>query len=734
MAKKIIQPNSAHPDSANDIPGHETIPNPIDLIESMHELVTQACETPSSISFMDSLALCSLSNTLGYIRASVSIDPLDYRTRFFVSEIEAYADSIALRLSEARNPLGRINYEYPINFPACAISQYDGYAPDDASYRWIDDSLLRMETEGMLPDDIDSTWSALYGLARHMRPDQTMPPALIASCIKNLESVRKPGAPHAFNTWFTDGDHSDNDDHGIEYKDWESEDIVASSSVVAFFDVMDPAILTESRSFIFDRLMAFIRNPSKSAWFSEFYHSMPLVAYMMARMTWLPEQRTALISSMTDMLECHDQETDNLRSACPRIAIQNATDASLYVASLVRLAEQIHAHGGDATYPELDVPKLRRIMGSFSQGDQACFVAPDPLYVHSLQNDKTTYAASPIVSSLIMFESEFALIHISENEKKAEQPPEHEATRDGRTATCSAACYATLIPSPYGGRRMHLTERTMQNIREFEVLKDMQDMTDRLFSGTDFSICLDMCMALLPHDTASAEDALTAHALGLCAYFLYDKIYDREISPTMLPVLFLTNSVFQGYIQQIASELVDRDIDIPDDVRTILADTDISYYVLSTRGDDVSLCIHSKKSMGAALVPLLCMLKAEMSAHATKCVFDFFEHFNLARQISDDAKDAAEDGAAPVPKQTTMKCFESQRQIECAIFREIRAARRALDSLLNVPNAPHAKDKAGYGANQDHLRSVRDILQKRLDEFLIKALHAKWELSVLGSL
>ncbi len=687
MAKKIMKSDQSDID-------------PIELIESLHDLITKARDGEPPISFIDSLALTSLTKTLEYIDMSIEIDSLDYRTRFFLSEIRNFADGIAFRLSIAFNAKSRLNYNYPIAYPlACIIPAANARADSDMRYSWIMKSLEQIETEGELPDDIDSTWSALFGLSMHSWTNQAPPARIFADCIRNLESVRQAGSSHIFNTWFIN-DMSDD-------SEWKSTDIVAMSSVVAFFDAIDPTHLPNARSFIFDRLIAYLRNPIESLWFSDFYHSLPMAIYMISRCAWPGEQRLELSSHLIRILQ-----TDNPDLESARVCPENATDISLYLASLLRLTQlDQNAHA---------ISEFQSLAESCMSADSIGMTLSDPLYIHSLRGCKTTYAMSSVISSLLMFESMFGMIHFLKKEKTMRHASEALAISTDHPLSASP------ILSPYSSSHTGLIDKVMETLKNFEVLKDKKEMIERLISGTDFCICLDICMAMLGDDIQSAEDALTTHALGLCAYFLYDKIYDRELPPSDLPILFLTNAVFQTQLQQQIDELDARNIDIPEEILSVLSDTDISYYVIAERGSDSPLFLHSKKSMGTSLIPILCMIRAGISTEAAGCVMRFFEHFNLARQISDDAKDARQDQDKSMPKITTVGILGSQRNIEHAIFRETLYAKHALDSIVRI-----AARLPNGCAEDDRLRSIYYILRKRLDEFLIKALRAKWELAVI---
>ncbi len=661
--------------------------DPIDLIESMYDLIVLARDSAPPISFIDSLALTSLTKTLSYIDSSIEIDSLDYRTRFMISEIGNFADSIAIRLLCAITPQGRLNYNYPLAFPiSCIRTTANSVNNSDSRYDWLIANLEQIGTEGELPDDIDSTWSALYALSMHRWRQQAIPTRIFASSIRNLESVRQVDSNHIFNAWFVENFNSDSE--------WASADIVAMSSVTAFFDVIDPSHLPDTRSFIFNKLITYLQNPIESLWFSDFYHSLPLAIYMISRSVWSAEQRRELVTYLIEILR--SEESVHITY---RVQIHNPTDAYLYLSALMRLIDS----GNNTTF---DISELLPLAEFCMNSESITMTISDPLYIHSLRDNKTTYAMSSVISSLLMFESMFGMIHFLKKEKTAQDD------------------IMTPIPSPYSGEYAELTDNILVTLQNFEVLKNRKEMIDRLIAGTDFNICLDICIAMMPDDIHNVEEAMKTHALGLCAYYLYDKIYDEELPPQTLPVLFLTNSVFQEHLQRLMNGLDAQDVDIPEEIQSIISNTDISYYVLSERGTNSPLFLHSRKSMGTSLIPIISMVKGGVSAGVIKYVLRFFEHFNLARQISDDAKDAEQDCTATNPKITTMSTLYSQRSIEYSIFQEIFAAKSAIDSMVRITT----------DRSDSHLQSIYYSLRKHLDEFLIKVLRAKWELSVIKNL
>jgi hypothetical protein len=675
MSKKISKPDPV---------------DPIELIESLHDLVMRARDSSPPISFIDSLALTSLTQILEYIDISIEIDTLDYRTKFFISEIRNFADSITFRLSNAMTTKGRLNYNYPLTFPlSCIITSKINTRNADDQYDWLAINLEQIETEGEFPDDIDSTWSALNALSVHSWRDYMLPARVFANSIRNLESVRRAEALHICNTWFS------------EDAEWESVDIVAMSSVAAFFDTVDKNHLTKTKSYIFEKLITYLRNPIESLWFSEFYHSLPLAIYMISRCDWSAEQNAEICSHLVQILRGDDPNY----AANNRIRIENATDMSLYLSALMRLRNR-----------DCDISEFKLLAESCMKADSINMTIPDPLYIHSLRDCKTTYAMSSVISSLVIFESMFGMMYFLKKEK---------------TVTPPISATAPIL-SPYTTGHISLTEKVMEMLKSFEVLNGKSQMIEKLLSGTDFAICYDICSELLSDNAQIAENALTAHALGLCAYFLYDKIYDQELPPTMLPTLFLTNTVFQAELQHLLDDLEALHIDIPEQILSILPDTDISYYILSERGSDTPLFLHSRKSMGTCLIPILCMLRAGTSREAVAYVQEFFEHFNLARQISDDAKDAELDRSASSPKITTMSALISQRDVESSILRAILHAKHALDSIVRI--ATQLPDTSDGHDEDNRLHSIYYILRKHLDEFFIKVLRAKWELSVIRNL
>lgn len=643
---------------------------------------------------MDSLILTSLSKTIEYIDVCAAIDPADYRTLLFMSEIRNFAANASFRLLSSQTGHSRSNYNHPIAFPghddreACQAERM---------HAWAADSLEQIKSECGLPDDIDSTFSALYAIGQ-LQWKRRMPPArIVAESISNLEAVRDPILSHIFNTWMARKDDPE----------WNSSDIVAISSAIAFFDMIEGGHLSKTKSAIFDKLSAFLDSPIESYWFSEFYHSLPLAMYMISRCAWRDEERRILAEHIRRILQSPPSES---ASASGRIRPENHTDRALYVAAHICLCgEPLRLDEGF----ELPTP-----------------TSDDPLFIHSLRNDTTVYASSKLFSRLIWFEAFFGM---HAQQIRSLENPDMRSNADAH------------IASPYDTLEMRATDRIRSILSEFEVFSDHKAMIEKLISGTDFQICLDICIALgraLPGTRsghigaangthAPDADPLLAHAMGLCVYYLYDKIYDNELPPQMLPAMFLANSVFQSQIQALTCDLYESGKNVPECIRCILTDTDISYFMLSrcrkpagaNSGTGTQLLFHAKKSTGSSLVPTLCALQAGANERAAESIRDFFMHFNLARQISDDAKDESEDSAASEPKITTMNILESQQEIEYAIFGEIVAANESISEL----------SAAMIGATT-LAAHIPQILQKRLDEFLIKALQAKWESNIVRNL
>ena len=316
-----------------------------------------------------------------------------------------------------------------------------------------------------------------------------------------------------------------------------------------------------------------------------------------------------------------------------------------------------------------------------------------------MKDSKTRYAASQLISLLALFETAFGTIAFNEY------------AQDIASGIGTSAPQTEPILSPYSSPEISIVDSIRTTLIEFEVLRDHTGMIEKLLSGTDFTITLESCAALIS-DPDWLEDAMLTHALGLCAYFLYDKIYDEELSPQSLPILFLTNSVFQAQLQKLIDDIEEIDIEIPEDIESMLTDTDISYFILTKSAGEMPLCMHARKSIGTSLIPILTMLKSGATENETKSIRTFFEHFNLARQISDDAKDESADESAKNPKATTMRILHTQAEIECEIFRNILAAKSAI-----LPN-----------------HKLSSILQKHLDAFAIKVIRAKWELSIVKNL
>ncbi len=654
MTKK--NPASAHPYQKLDI---------FDCIEKLFALAQAGTAAEPPISFIDSVALTSLSRILVYIDSAVSFKESDYRMPYMISEIRRFADSIAIRLFGSKDSRDRLNYFHPVGF---------NRSLDENAFDWIHANLEGIENDGCLPADIDSTFSALHALSTHAWKDRMPPSSIFANCLKNLEEARKPDSPHLFNTWFADSDKAKRPDCAEDDTEWESADIVAMSSVVAFFDAVDPSHMFRTKSHIFEKLMAFLRNPIESLWFSDFYHSLPVAIYMISRCVWSNEQRSELASFIMNTI------MEKKETVSHRIRIENDTDLYFYAASLLRLAPPNLAKDTIAVLNEIPLREPDA----------------DPLYIHSMKDGKTRYAASRLISFLAMFETAIGTISFREY-------AEYAANGIGISAS-----QAEPILSPYSSPEISIVDSIRTTLTEFEVLSDHTEIVERLLSGTDFTISLESCAAIIS-DQDWLEDAMLTHALGLCTYFLYDKIYDQELLPQSLPILFLTNTVFQAQLQKLIDGIEEHDIQIPAEIESILIDTDISYLLLTKSEGQMPLCMHARKSIGTSLVPMLAMLKAGASESEVMSIRTFFEHFNLARQISDDAKDESSDESAKNPKATTMRILHTQAEIECEIFRNILAAKSAIPSGHNLT----------------------PILQKHLNAFAIKVIRAKWELSIV---
>jgi hypothetical protein len=621
------------------------------------------------ITFLDSLALTSLQHILQYVDSCWQPDSLDYRSRLLMSDIRGFADSIAIRLLSARNCAHRFNYHYDTVFPAIVPM-------GDSTYAWIKNTAARLRDEPNLPDDIDSTFSALHAINVHSWKGRFPPTDVIASSIAGIDEIRHPDKPDMFNTWFADM----SDPHSP----WKSSDIVALSSVAAFFDSAGLGCAQRMKDLIFAKIIAYFQNPIESLWFSEFYHSLPMVIYMISRCRWHNDQARVLIKHI-----------DKLKSSCdqnPRILSQNKTDIHLYNASLIRLSGTMGIDEPDIDMPDIDDDMYSDDMCS---GDIA-----DPLFTHSLIDQKTTYASSPLLSALFAFEDMFGKEYLRFMHAGNAVVPKNPESN---------------IPSPYSSPASRQIDRVRGILFDFEILRDYHNVIDRLLSGTDFAMALDMFIAL---DMRSDHDPLLTHALGLCTYFFYDKIFDQELHPHVLPVLFLTDAVFQSELEHMMDELRNMGVCIPSEISNTLADMDISYYVLTKRGTDPDstppLSLHAMKSIGSCLIPALCLLKAGGTARDALKVQDFYMHFNLARQISDDAKDEEDDRSATNPKFTTMRGFETQHEIEHALFQEISYAKEILDSLEHD--------------------TARTILRGHLDEFALRVINAKRELDIMQKL
>lgn len=667
------------------------------LLEMLHTLALDASDEGPPISFIDSLALTSLSRILKYIDRSIHADAEDFRMRLFISDIRRLADTIAIRLLSSMDSQGRFNYYYPLAFPHnSAADRIGDKACLCTPYDWMLANLESIEHEDALPEDIDSTFSALYALSEHVWENRMPPSRIFALSIKNIESARKPESPHLFNTWFEPEDSSN--------PEWESADIVAMSSVAAFFDTSDPGHLRQTKSHIFEKTAAFLRNPIEAFWFSDFYHSLPMAMHMLSRCSWTNEQKSGLAGFIMPMLDRNPEKNDALLS--PRTRIENDTDRLFYITALINMGKNPCADNEDAfaLIGELAAIPFEKIS--------------DPLFIHDMKNGTTAYAASPMISALLKFEAIFGLIALQQCQP--ENKPNGSDLAEKETDPNRGS-----ILSPYSSLEISLTDAVRRTLTDFEILHDKKDMIERLLSSTDFAICLEMCIALISttrkaSDKERLNEFLLAQALGLCTYFLYDKIYDQELHPHALPVLFLTNSVFQMHAQRIIEQIADTGIDIPEDIEHVLTDTDISYFLMARRGGDIPLCFHAKKSIGASLMPMLAMLQARIDLGNIVSVRKFFEHFNLARQISDDAKDAQDDESAKNPKTTTMRILQTQSEIEHELCKEILCAKSSIDELFPNPDTK--------------LAAIRSILQKHLDAFAIKVLRAKWEFSIVKNM
>lgn len=647
----------------------------IEQIEALHDIVECAMHGEPPVSFIDSLVLTSLSRTLEYIDQSVHAEAFDFRTRLFMANIRALADKMTIRLLSSMNSSMQLNYYHPIAFSS--RSNGDIYA-------WIGENMEKIQSEDGLPPDIDSTFSALFALSHHAWKSRLPPSMIFAHALKNIEKARRTESAHIFNTWF----EKEND----AAEEWESADIIAMSSVAAFFDAVDPSHLIQTRSHIFDRLIAFVRNPIEALWFSDFYHSLPMAAYMISRCHWTDMQKSELANHIKAILHANDQDKELLS---PRIRIENDTDRLLYIATTIRLGHSPYSDRGDNLAAE--IAKMASIPL------EQC---SDPLFIHDMKDDKTTYAASPIVSGLLKFEAMFGLIAQAANiESRRNSDPGNSANTP------------TPILSPYSSIETSLTDSIRSTLIDFEFLSDRHEMVDRLLSGTDFAIAFDICLATLSDNghANELEECMLTHALGLCTYFLYDKIYDQELHPHALPVLFLTNTIFQMQAQNMMERIELIDTAIPECIQLMLAETDISYFLMTQRDGDIPLDFHAKKSIGTCLVPALAMLRSGADRQTVAQAQSFFEHFNLARQISDDAKDAGDDASANNRKITTMHLLSTQAEIEYELFKEILLAKSALDELPD-----------------DH--KVKSILQKHLDAFAIKVIRAKWEFSIVKNM
>lgn len=484
------------------------------------------------------------------------------------------------------------------------------------------------------PNDVDDTGSALFAI--FYANNTLITPFHISNLLLSLEEIRIPEFPHLFNTWYLSKTQVLSD------KRWRSLDAIALSGLSAFFQAMhSPSEYLEQ--FVFESLFDFKELGDQSVT-SEFYHSFPLAFYLGCRIGFDKNKSLSLIEIAEHYLEIH-------------LISLSSTDIALIISTILHVHK---SHSYKLTEKEFEIPFIKIPRAEDFTYDIS---SKNHLYIESMQGENISFASSKYIDSLILFEAYFA--------KEAEKI--HRIKKYYLTQEISEGLdleNRNNIDIPIDDT---IDEQIVVYLKEFTDI----DIAQALIKSTDFQICKEIVFSgQLEHliHNRSHRALLEIHALGLYVYHLYDKIMDKELPISSLAQLMRLKRILIRRFEDFSNtSMIQRILDLTDDFYS-------SIFSLESLSQTKNYTDHYKKSIGVCIIPIIVLSQYE--AEITR----FFKHYQLARQLADDAKDQSID--KQLGKKTTMDFFkENPDTIFKVIEEELTEAEISIEQIPSPTKA-----------------------------------------------
>ncbi len=521
------------------------------------------------------------------------------------------------------------------------------------------------------PDDIDDTCSAFYAIGKYN--STLITPHHIANLLIALDSLRFRDQPYAFNTWCVDIEKEIQSSES----EWLSLDPIVLCAVAACFELWNIPC-TELKNFIYESLSTF--NAESSA----FYDAVPLPLYLASRIEFDFAQRQILAEKLCDYL---GRDTF-------------APNKYICLAALSRFQPDNALLEAEDFETDYDV------------------IEAEPLYIESTNQDKeagSVHAYSLYFNQLVYIEASLAALQ----EPKGVNPRSDDAINKNVSKYINGIIDQCM---PSGHQRNTV----------------IRDLSDSLINSIDFNIFADiylLSLAVKDSEDDSMHSPLYIHGLGLLAYYLYDKLYDGELSADFLPCLIYFHRIFHIELTHLLGKIGAQNTSR---IFELLDQTDIFNLNLPCTHGDINnmdqiaflssiagtpLTDHYQKSQGSILMYLT------LFPHYEKLFGDFFKHFLLARQIADDIEDFEKD--LSIGKLSTayyfldLSNFTGSNISECSvrmnrafsiILEHCNLARKALQLEHKSPNLICEK------LNQYLTRFEKSVQQKRFEWSIIHEL------------
>ncbi len=548
----------------------------------------------------------------------------------------------------------------------------------------------------LYPDDIDDTFTCLHILNTYpdsnLLPPRTggyIHPELIARTIEGLDKIRcRPSdilgdtgsCPTTddgilFNTWYS---------HLPQFK---SIDITAQTSVIAFFDSVgfDCTRLKDivNEAFI-QRIQYATYFEDTLCQFSEFYQSPFLPIYLFSRSKLSGDQLECFVTSTSALLQKSFFRQNNISCHASSVGSWTKIDTLLLVCAI---NYQLHSFlSSNNTDPDVllgagcnqstrliyEIHKIKHILKYFAGQNQSKIsylkgLNPTryPLYIERQSVEVTTYAHSETFIKNIAREAILGSRQILSKYNKSSHlvdisTPSY-TYKDLNSITLTDICTDEI----------HLC--LFEYIEKFTADEKtyIQSLISDLTNSTDFQIAKDIFNSKFSQVITCANKIggeagrhifylysgvsewvtyrpvhlLSNHLLGIIGFYLYDKIIDKELSVTYLPISKYCIQVFEEWLCDIFL-LINTDMKLS--ISHILYLMNISY-LEEVQGRPIPIKNIHHKSICSSILALIVYPK-----YANQTI-SYFEHLQCARQICDDHKDF--DSDFKTGKSTSMTHF-----------------------------------------------------------------------------